>query len=233
MNTVGDKIKDIQGESQLGWIRLRDLISGAWGLVITFPMDYHPVWATVCVSYESYMIKDFFLQELGALAKLKSEFDARNCRILGLHVSTAERQDTFIAHVNETQEVEVNFPLIYDIDAKISKRNGLVPQDFDSVTKPFKYSTILLYDLDLTLRFSMQYPTSVGRNIYEVIRALDALQLSKFNQVVTPTNWKVNDDVFVEPDVTSEAAKLLFPQGFHEIKPYFRITPSPAVVENS
>lgn len=106
-----------------------------------------------------------------------------------------------------------------------------MPPDFSTEDKIFRYSSVLITDIDLEIRFVMQYPTCVGRNIYELIRALDAIQLANFNQVVTPTNWKINDDVFIEPDVTSEAAKALFPQGFHEIKPYFRITPSPAITD--
>ncbi|KAH7488092.1 1-Cys peroxiredoxin [Phytophthora ramorum] len=88
---------------------------------------------------------------------------------------------------------------------------------------------VKVLDLDLTVRMMTYYPMGVGRNFYEVLRALDALQLSTFEQVVTPVNWKVSDDVFVEPDVTAVAAKKLFPQGTHEIKPYARLTASPAM----
>lgn len=143
-----------------------------------------------------------------------------------------ENQSSFLIDVNATQDVSIDFPVLTDPDGKLSQKLGIVPNDFHVVHSPCKYSTVLVIDMDLTIQFRIQYPISVGRNIYEMIRSLDAIQLALYNQVVTPSNWKVNDDVFVEPKVTSEAAKTLFPQGFHEIKPYFRITPSPAVMDN-
>uniref|UniRef100_H3HBZ0 Thioredoxin domain-containing protein n=1 Tax=Phytophthora ramorum TaxID=164328 RepID=H3HBZ0_PHYRM len=152
-----------------------------------------------------------WLSELGALQKLHDQFDARNARVLALNVSSLKEQTPFLADVNETQEVKVGFPVLADEDGELSRRLGLV------------------LDLDLTVRMMTYYPMGVGRNFYEVLRALDALQLSTFEQVVTPVNWKVSDDVFVEPDVTAVAAKKLFPQGTHEIKPYARLTASPAM----
>jgi hypothetical protein len=122
--------------------------------------------------------------------------------------------------------------LLADEDGELSRRLGLVAAGApkhaaDAGRLPF--SCTLVLDLDLTVRMLTYYPMGVGRNFYEVLRALDALQLSTFEQVVTPVNWKVSDDVFVEPDVTADAAKKLFPQGTHEIKPYVRLTASPSM----
>lgn len=86
-----------------------------------------------------------------------------------------------------------------------------------------------LLDLDLTVRMLVQYPISVGRNFYELLRALDAVQLATFHQVVTPANWKASDDVFIEPALSKQDAARLFPQGFHEIKPFLKLAASPAI----
>ncbi|CAK4669311.1 hypothetical protein LEN26_007072 [Aphanomyces euteiches] len=174
------------------------------------------------------------MTELGMLTKLKPQFDARNCRVLGLSISSLKQQARFIDDVNETQDVQINFPIFADESGELSRKLGLIkssaPGDgFEHFRLP--YSAAIILDIDMTARFVFYYPISIGRNLYELIRVLDGLQLAMYNQVVLPTNWKVNDDVVIEPDISSDAAKSLFPHGYHEIKPYFRITPSPAITE--
>ncbi|RHY98988.1 hypothetical protein DYB35_011206 [Aphanomyces astaci] len=212
---VGSKIPKMIGTTQMGTIKLHDYIDGAWTLLLTFPQDFHPVWAT----------------ELGMLTKLKSQFDARNCRVLGLSVGSPR----FLDDVNETQDVQVNFPIFADESGDLSRTLGLIsPSAPVHGSEHFKlpYSAAFLLDIDMIVQFVFYYPVAVGRNLYEFIRVLDGLQLTAYNQVVLPTNWKVNDDVFIEPDITSDAAKALFPHGFHELKPYFRVTPSPTLTED-
>ncbi|KAF1330699.1 Peroxiredoxin protein, partial [Globisporangium splendens] len=213
---IGAKLPNIIGQTQVGVVRVHDYMDGAWGVLCTFPQTHHPVWMT----------------ELGMMQKLKDQFDARSCRLLALNIDSVKQQEHFLQGVNETKDVKVSFPVIADENGEISRTLGLVPA---SATKhaadlhrlPFGCTIVL--DIDLTVRFLSYYPICVGRNFYEVLRAVDAFQLAIFNQVVTPTNWKINEDVFVEPDITSDAAKKLFPQGFHEIRPYLRITASPAI----
>ncbi|KAF0683110.1 Aste57867_24798 [Aphanomyces stellatus] len=215
---VGSKIPKMIGLTQMGAIKLHDFIDGAWALLLTFPQDFHPVWMT----------------ELGMLTKLKPQFDARNCRVIGLSIGSLKQQARFIDDVNETQDVQVNFPVIADETGELSRSLGLVSTSAPANGSEhflLPYSAAFILDIDMTARFVFYYPVSIGRNLYEFIRVLDGLQLAAFNQVVLPTNWKVNDDVFIEPDISSESAKALFPHGFHEIKPYFRITPSPSITE--
>uniref|UniRef100_K3XAE5 Thioredoxin domain-containing protein n=1 Tax=Globisporangium ultimum (strain ATCC 200006 / CBS 805.95 / DAOM BR144) TaxID=431595 RepID=K3XAE5_GLOUD len=213
---IGAKLPNIIGQTQVGVVGVHDYMDGAWGVLCTFPQTHHPVWMT----------------ELGMMQKLKDQFDARNCRLLALNIDSVKQQEQFLQDVNETQDVKVNFPVVADENGEISRTLGLVPASApkhaaDLHRLPFGCTIVL--DVDLTVRFLSYYPICVGRNFYEVLRAVDAFQLAIFNQVVTPTNWKINEDVFVEPDITSDAAKKLFPQGFHEIKSYFRITASPAI----
>lgn len=216
---IGAKLPNLIGQTQVGVLRVHDYMDGAWGVLCTFPQTHHPVWAT----------------ELGMMQKLKDQFDARNCRLLALNVDSANRQTQFLADVNETQDVNVGFPLLCDDTGELSRVLGLVPvgaprHAADSHRLPF--SCTIVVDIDLTVRFLSYTPMSVGRNLYEVLRALDALQLATFHQIVTPTNWKVNEDVFLEPELPTDNAKKLFPQGFHEIKSYMRITASPAITED-
>ncbi|OQR95140.1 peroxidase [Achlya hypogyna] len=216
---VGMKIPKLVGSTQLGAIKLHDFIDGAWALLVTFPQDFHPVWAT----------------ELGMLAKLKPQFDVRNCRVLGLSIGSLKEQARFIEDVNETQDVQVNFPIFADESGLLSRMLGLVHATAPAAGTDhgfLPYSAAYIIDVDMAVRFVFQYPMSIGRNLYEFIRVLDGLQLAAYNQIVLPTNWKINDDVFVEPDITSDAAKALFPNGFHEIKPYFRVTPAPVISED-
>ncbi|KAG7397169.1 hypothetical protein PHYBOEH_001163 [Phytophthora boehmeriae] len=213
---VGTKLPDLVGESQVGVVRVQDYLAGSWGIICSFPQARHPVWLT----------------ELGMLQKLRDQFDARSARVLALHVSSLREQAPFLSDVNETQEVKVGFPVLADEDGELSRRLGLIATGApkhaaDAGRLPFSCTIIL--DLDLTVRMLSYYPMGVGRNFYEVLRAVDALQLSIFEQVVTPVNWKVSEDVFVDPDLTSDAAKKLFPQGTHEIKPYLRLTASPSM----
>jgi thioredoxin-dependent peroxiredoxin len=217
---IGAKLPNVIGQTQLGVVRVHDYMDGAWGLICTFPQTHHPVWLT----------------ELGMLQKLADQFEARNCRVLALHIDSLSRQETFLQDVNETQEVKVGFPVMADDTGELSRSLGLVaamaPKGAaDSHKLPF--SCTILLDIDLTVRYIAYYPVSVGRNLYEVLRLLDAFQLATFHQIVTPTNWKVNEDVFVEPAITSDAAKKLFPQGMYEIKSYVRITASPAITDDA
>ncbi len=89
--------------------------------------------------------------------------------------------------------------------------------------------SIIIIDPNRKVQLRMDYPVYVGRNFYEVLRALDALQLSLYNKIVTPANWKVGDDVMILPSISNEMAAELFSKGFTEIKPYLRITPQPDI----
>ncbi|ETV72528.1 hypothetical protein, variant 1 [Aphanomyces astaci] len=149
---VGSKIPKMIGTTQMGTIKLHDYIDGAWTLLLTFPQDFHPVWAT----------------ELGMLTKLKPQFDARNCRVLGLSVGSLKQQARFLDDVNETQDVQVNFPIFADESGDLSRTLGLIsPSAPVHGSEHFKlpYSAAFLLDIDMIVQFVFYYPVAVGRNL--------------------------------------------------------------------
>ena len=139
--------------------------------------------------------------------------------------------DDWIQDVNLLQTCEVNFPVIADEDAEICRALGVVAQGAGRVASRFKLpvSSVLIIDIDKNIQVQTVHPTCTGHNFYETLRCLDSLQLALFHQVATPGNWKCGEDVFVLPSMNQDEAKLCFPQGFSEAKPYMRITPQPDV----
>ena len=162
------------------------------------------------------------------VSKLKKEFVSRNCVVVGLSVDTVENHLGWIKDINETQDTEVNFPIVADTTGEIAKMCGFhhpkAAQVSDGITT---VRSVLLIDPNRTIQLRMDYPTYVGRNFYEIIRALDAVQLTVYHKVATPANWKAGEDVMIIPSLNSETATQLFPKGFSEIKPYLRLTPVP------
>nr|CCA23802.1 Peroxidase putative [Albugo laibachii Nc14] len=216
---LGHTLPHLAGESQFGQVTINDYLTDFWGIIVTFPSSHHPVW----------------LSELGILQKLSAQFEARQCRIMGLHIATLSQQRQFLQHVADTQKVQLKFPIIADPDAHLFHRLGLCQENAAECAADvysLQFSATILVDLDLNVQHISYYPISTGRNFYETLRMLDALQLARFHRVVTPCNWKMNDDVFVDPLLTNEDAKAFFPQGYHEIQPYLRLTSSTALDQN-
>lgn len=212
---VGDEAPDFKANTQIGEISFHDYITGGWTIFFSHPSDFTPVCTT----------------EFGMLAKLQDEYDARNCKIIGLSIDSVASHEAWIRDVNETQDTKVTFPVIADEGAKVADLFGMAKK-----TKAGKNiitnRTLLIIDPQRQVQLRMTYPSNTGRNFYEVIRVLDSLQLTEYHQVGTPANWKNGEDVVVLADVTDEAAKVAFPKGFTTIKPYLRITPMPDFAES-
>ena len=211
---LGDEVPNCKATTQLGSLTLHEYITGHWSMIFCHPADYTPVCTT----------------EIGMVAKLKEEFTARDCVIIGLSIDTVENHMGWIKDINETQDTEVNFPLIADADASIAKKLGFLHPSAHVVSSGIQTArTVLLVDPNRRIQMRLDYPINVGRNFYEIIRSLDALQLTVYHKVATPANWKAGEDVMIIPSINSEAATEIFPQGFSEIKPYLRVTPAPVV----
>jgi alkyl hydroperoxide reductase subunit AhpC len=162
--------------------------------------------------------------ELGAVAKLKPEFEKRGVKVIGLSVDPADSHKGWAKDIEDTQGAKLNFPLIADHDRKVSNLYGMIhPNASDTLT----VRSVFVIDPSKKLRLTLTYPASTGRNFDELLRTIDSLQLTDRFKVATPVNWKHGEDVIIVPSVTNEQAKELFPGGWKELKPYLRTVKQP------
>ncbi|TQM22143.1 peroxiredoxin [Chryseobacterium aquifrigidense] len=205
---LGDTAPNFQAESSVGTIDFYNYLGNSWGILFSHPADYTPVCTT----------------ELGMTAKLQSEFDNRNTKVLALSVDKVEDHQNWIKDINETQMTCVQFPIIADDDLAISKLYDFIhPKASTTAT----VRSLLIIDPNKTIRLMITYPASTGRNFDEIIRVLDSLQLVDTYTIATPVNWKVGDVVIIPAGISTEDARRLYPKGLIEIKPYLRYTPNP------
>ena len=205
---LGDTVPNFTQSSSEGEIDFHSWMGDSWAVLFSHPADYTPVCTT----------------ELGEVAKLKPEFDKRNVKVIALSVDDADSHKGWIGDVNETQNTTVNYPILADVDKKVSDLYGMIhPNANAKVT----VRTVFVIDPNKKLRLTITYPPSTGRNFEEILRVIDSLQLTDKYSVATPVNWKDGDDVVVAPTSPTEEAKQKFPKGVTEIKPYLRMTPQP------
>ena len=205
---LGDEAPDFTSETTDGKINLYEYLGDGWGVLFSHPKDYTPVCTT----------------ELGAVAKLKDEFAARNTKVLAVSVDPLESHKGWVSDINETQNTNVNFPIIADPDRTVADLYGMIhPNASDTVT----VRSVFVIGPDKKVKATLTYPQSAGRNFQEILRLIDSLQLSASYQVSTPADWKQGEDVIIMPVVTDEQAKDKFPKGFRALKPYLRLTPQP------
>src|ERR1700710_1066265 len=205
---LGDKAPDFTAKTSQGEINLYEYLGDGWGVLFSHPADYTPVCTT----------------ELGKTASLKDEFAKRNVKVLALSVDSVESHKGWIKDINETQGVEVNFPIIADEDRKISEAYDMIHPNA-SVNATVR--SLFIIAPDKTVKLIITYPASTGRNFVEILRVIDSLQLTANHSVATPADWKHGEDVIVVPAVSTEDAAAKFPKGFTIVKPYLRTTPQP------
>ncbi|MGV2827193.1 peroxiredoxin [Myxosarcina sp. GI1(2024)] len=205
---LGDTVPDFTQDSNMGKISFYEWAGDSWVVLFSHPADYTPVCTT----------------ELGEVAKLKSEFDKRNVKVIALSVDDTESHQGWINDINETQATNINYPILADPDKKVSDLYDMIhPNANAKVT----VRTVFIIDPQKKLRLTLTYPPSTGRNFDEVLRVIDSLQLTDKYQVATPANWQEGEDVVVAPTIPTEEAKQKFPKGVTEVKPYLRMTPQP------
>jgi alkyl hydroperoxide reductase subunit AhpC len=162
--------------------------------------------------------------ELGAVAKIKPEFDKRNVKILAISVDPLESHQRWLGDIEETQGQAVNYPIIADPDHSVADLYGMIhPNASDTMT----VRSVFVIGPDKKLKLTITYPASTGRNFDEILRAIDSLQLTANYQVATPANWKDGEDVIIVTAVDDDEAKGKFPKGWKALKPYLRVTPQP------
>ena len=205
---LGDVAPNFKAQTSKGDIDFYEFLGDSWGVLFSHPGDYTPVCTT----------------ELGRTAALKDEFEKRNVKVLALSVDSVESHTGWINDINETQGVEVNFPIIADPDRKISEAYDMIHPNA-SVNATVR--SLFIIAPDKTVKLIITYPASTGRNFQEILRVIDSLQLTAKYSVATPADWKDGEDVVVVPAIKTEDIPAKFPKGYTAVKPYLRITPQP------
>ncbi|MFI4882308.1 MAG: peroxiredoxin [Phycisphaerales bacterium JB064] len=205
---LGDTAPDFTAKSTQGDIHWHTWLGDSWGVLFSHPADFTPVCTT----------------ELGAVAKLKPEFDKRNVKVAGLSVDPLESHEKWIGDIEETQGAALNFPLIADADRKVSDAYDMIHPNADNT---MTVRSVFVIGPDKKVKLTLTYPASTGRNFDELLRVIDSLQLTAKHKLATPANWKQGQDCIIVPAVSNAEADKLFPKGYTEVKPYLRTTPQP------
>lgn len=203
---LGDTAPDFQQDSTEGVIRFHEWLGDSWGVLFSHPADFTPVCTT----------------ELGLTAKLKSDFAKRNTKVIALSVDPVESHKRWIDDINDTQDVQVNFPIIADSDRKVAELYDMIHPNANAT---LTVRSLFIIDPEKKVRLIITYPASTGRNFDEILRVLDSLQLTDNEKVATPGNWKPGDEVVIVPSLQdAEEIQRRFPQGYRAPRPYLRLT---------
>jgi thioredoxin-dependent peroxiredoxin len=214
---IGSAAPDFEAETTEGKIKFHDWIGDSWALLFSHPKDFTPVCTT----------------ELGALAKLKPEFDRRGVKLIGLSVDPVDQHSKWSVDIKETQGAAPNYPMIGDIDYNVSKLYDMLPAATSgdpSKRTPADNQTVrnvFVIGPDKKIKLVLVYPMTTGRNFQEILRAIDSLQMTAKHRVATPADWKQGEDVIIAGSVSDDEAKKIYPNGWKAPKPYIRIVPQP------
>ena len=214
---INSEAPNFTAETTQGPIDFHKWIGDGWAILFSHPKDFTPVCTT----------------ELGAVAKLKPEFDKRGTKVVGLSVDPVADHTRWVKDIEETQGAAVNYPLIGDPELKVAKLYDMLPAEAGNTAQgrtPADNATVrsvFIIGPDKKVKAMLTYPMTAGRNFDEVVRLLDSVQLSAKHPVATPVNWKQGQDVIIVTSVSDEQAKQRFPKGFRALKPYLRLTPQP------
>jgi alkyl hydroperoxide reductase subunit AhpC len=205
---LGDKAPNFTAETTEGSIDFHEWKGDSWAVLFSHPKDFTPVCTT----------------ELGRVAELKPEFEARNVKVIGLSVDPIESHEGWSDDIAEVTGHKVNFPLIADSGRQVSDLYDMIhPNAAETVT----VRSVFVIGPDNAIKLTLTYPQSTGRNFEELLRVIDSLQLTAGYKVSTPADWKQGEDVIIIPAVSDEEAKERFPDGWKAIKPYLRVTAQP------
>jgi alkyl hydroperoxide reductase subunit AhpC len=207
---LGDTAPNFQAKTTAGDIDFYEYLGNSWGILFSHPADYTPVCTT----------------ELGKTAMLQEEFAKRNVKVLAVSVDPLEKHQGWVKDINETQNVNVGFPLIADESKTVANLYGMI---HPNASETFTVRSLFVIGPDKKIKLMITYPASTGRNFYEVLRVIDSLQLTANYSVATPADWKHGEDVIVVPAVSTDDAIKKFPKGVKVVKPYLRYTPQPNV----
>ena len=213
---IGDEAPNFTANTTEGEIDFHSWLGDSWGVFMSHPADFTPVCTTV----------------IGRVANLKGEFESKNAKVLVLSVGTKDGLSPIDSHtqwikdVNETQNADVDFPMVADPDKTIADSYGMIhPNANDTLT----VRSVFVIGPDKKVKLIISYPASTGRNFFEILRVIDSLQLTANYQVATPVDWQNGQDCIVIPAIATEDIPDKFPKGHTVVKPYLRTTPQPNI----
>lgn len=205
---LGDEAPNFTAETTEGTLDLHEYLGDSYGLLFSHPADFTPVCTT----------------ELGELAKRKDEFDQRNVKLIGLSVDTLDSHNKWASDIADVKGTKPNYPLIADPDRKVAELYDMIhPAMNEKVT----VRAVFIIGPDKKIKLTITYPQTTGRNIDELLRVIDSIQLTAGHSVATPVDWQQGGDVIIAGSVNDEAAKEKFPEGFRAEKPYLRWVSQP------
>ena len=212
---IGDTAPDFEADTTEGKIRFHEWLGDSWGVLFSHPKDFTPVCTT----------------ELGTMANMKSEFDKRNTKVIGLSVDPVDDHKRWAKDIEETQGTAPNYPIIGDSDLSVAKLYDMIHPNAaggkrtaaDNAT----VRSVFVVGPDKKVKLTLTYPMTTGRNFDEVLRVLDSIQLTAKHKVATPVNWKQGEDVIIAGSVSDEEAKQKYPEGWKSPKPSLRIDKQP------
>ena len=212
---INDLAPNFSAKSTQGDISFHEWSRGSWTILFSHPKDFTPVCTT----------------EVGAFARYEPEFSKRNCKLLGLSVDSVESHLSWLKDVQETQGSQVNFPILADENLEVSKLYGMLPNEELAGNRPPQQNatvrSVFVIDPELSIKMFLCYPMTTGRNLDELIRVLDSIQLTANFKVATPVNWNKGEKVIIASSVSDDNAKKLFKNGWVAEKPYLRIVDEP------
>lgn len=214
---INDTAPNFNAETTQGTLDFHQWIGDQWAVLFSHPKDFTPVCTT----------------ELGYLAGLSSEFEKRNCKIIGLSVDPVANHAKWAEDIEKSQGHAVNYPMIGDFDLKVSKLYNMLPAeagdtcDGRTAATNATVRTVFVIGPDKKIKLMLSYPMTTGRNFNEVLRVIDSMQLTSAHLVATPVNWKQGEDVIIVPSVSDEAAREKYPAGWNTVLPYLRFVAQP------
>jgi len=212
---IGEVAPDFSADTTEGKINFHEWIGNGFAILFSHPKDFTPVCTT----------------ELGYMARLKPEFDKRNCKIIGLSADPVTDHKGWAKDIQETQGYAPNYPIIGDADLTVAKLYDMLPASETpgkrTAADNQTVRTVFVIGPDKKVKAMLIYPMSTGRNFDEVMRLLDSVQLTAKHVVATPVNWKPGQDVIIPTSVSDDDAKKKYPQGFKTLKPYLRLVSQP------
>jgi len=212
---INDTVPDFKAETTEGPISFHDWIGDSWAIIFSHPKDFTPVCTT----------------EFGAVAQLADEWKKRNTKVIGVSVDGIEDHRRWIADIEAAGQTSVGFPIIGDEGLDVSKAFDMLPADayLPDGRTPADSQTVravFIIGPDKKLKLAMTYPMTVGRNFAEVLRALDGLQLTATEEVATPANWEVGQDVIVRTSLDDLGAEARY-GSLDKKLPYLRYAKMP------